>query len=169
MLELSPPELQAHRSELVDLLADAIEDGASVGYLVPVRPDSLHAYWQAIMAEVADGSRTVFVVIDQDRVVGSVQLAESQKQNQPHRADVHKLLVHRSYRERGLGKALMRALERKARERGRWLLVLDTRSGSVADALYVKWSWQAIGQIPDYALDPDGTPAACTFYWKRLA
>ena len=169
IVDLSPDLLRAHRNDLMELLADAIENGASVGYLLPLRREDLHAYWEGIESDVRSGGRTVLAILEDDRIVGSVQLLECDKPNQPHRADVQKLLVHSRYRQRGAGAALMNALERRARDRGRWLLVLDTRSASVADDLYPKWGWQTVGQIPDYALDPDGTPAACTFYWKRLA
>ena len=167
--ELTAAELARRRDELSQLLADAVEDNASVGFVLPVDEALLDAFWAKLEPEVRDGSRVVFAALDGDRVVGSVQLACCTKPNQPHRADVQKLLVHRDARGRGVGVALMDALERRAAESGRWLLVLDTRTGSAADALYRKRGWQAVGEIPDYALDPDGTLAACTFYWKRLA
>jgi GNAT superfamily N-acetyltransferase len=167
-VELSPRELQDRRSELVELLADAIEGGASVNYVLPFRREDLRKYWESVTSDAGSGARVVLAIIDEGRVMGSVQLVPCRKPNQPHRADVEKLLVHSTYRQRGAGAALMNALERKARERGRWLLTLDTRSGSTADVLYPRWGWQAVGRIPDYALDPDGTPAACTLYWKRL-
>jgi GNAT superfamily N-acetyltransferase len=166
---LAPADIERRRDELRDLLADAVEDNASVGYLLPVSAADLYAFWQAIASEVASGHRIVLAAITDDRIVASVQLACCTKPNQPHRADVQKLLVHRRFRGLGMGAALMQALERRAIERGRWLLVLDTRSGSAADRLYRKWGWQAMGEVPDYALDPDGTLAACTFFWKRLA
>lgn len=169
VVELAPAEIRSRRAQLVDLLADAIDGGASVNYVLPFRREDLDAYWRAVASDVESGKRKVLAIIVDDRVVGSVQLLPCDKPNQPHRADVQKLLVHRNYRQRGAGSALMRALEERARSAGRWLLTLDTRSGSAADALYPRWGWHAVGQIPDFALDPDGSPAACTFYWKRLA
>jgi len=169
IVELSPAGVQQRRSELVELLADAVEGGASMNYVLPVRRDELDAYWKGVTVDVENGARIVLALIEDDCVKGSVQLVPCRKPNQPHRADVEKLLVHSTYRQRGAGTALMNALERNARDRGRWLLTLDTRSGSTADVLYARWGWQTVGRIPDYALDPDGTPAACTFYWKRLA
>jgi GNAT superfamily N-acetyltransferase len=169
VVALPATDLVRRRDELASLLADAVEDNASVGFVLPVEQALLDAYWQSLEAEVRDGSRVVLAALDGDRIVGSVQLACCTKPNQPHRADVQKLLVHRDARGRGIAGRLMEALERRALEAGRWLLVLDTRSGSVADRLYRHWGWQTVGQIPDYALDPDGTLAACTFYWKRLA
>lgn len=167
-VELSPADIEQRCAELVELLADAIDSGASVNYVLPYRREDLQRYWGRIAAEVRGGERTVFAVVDRDHIVGSVQLVRCAKPNQPHRADVEKLLVHRACRGRGTAAALMAALERRARADGRWLLTLDTRSGSTADALYPRWGWQPVGRISDYALDPDGTPAACTFYWKRL-
>ncbi len=169
VVELAPEEIRRRQPQLVELLADAIDGGASVGYLLPYRIEDLDAHWRVVASEVEDGKRVVLASIDSDRIIGGVQLVPSGKTNQPHRADVQKLLVLRSERQRGVGKALMDALEQCARATGRWLLTLDTRSGSAADALYQCWGWQQVGPIPDYALDPDGQPAACTFYWKRLA
>lgn len=140
-----------------------------MNYVLPFRREDLDAYWKGVAVDVENRARTVLVIIDDDRVTGSVQLVPCRKPNQPHRADLEKLLVHSTYRQRGAGTALMSAVERKAGDRGRLLLTLDTRTGSTADVLYPRWGWQTVGRIPDYALDPDGTPAACTFYWKRLA
>ena len=169
VVELSPVELLGRRAQLVELLADAIDGGASVNYLLPFRREDLDAYWKGVAADAGNQARRVLAIIEGDRVMASVQLVPCRKPNQPHRADVEKLLVHSTYRQRGAGTALMNALERSARASGRWLLTLDTRTGSAADVLYPRWGWHAVGHIPDYALDPDGTPAACTLYWKRLA
>jgi GNAT superfamily N-acetyltransferase len=161
--------LRDRRAQLVELLADAINGGASMNYVLPFRREDLHAYWNGVAVDVENRARRVLAIVEEDRVMGSVQLVPCRKPNQPHRADVEKLLVHSTYRQRGAGTALMSALEHTARESGRWLLTLDTRTGSTADALYPRWGWHAVGHIPDYALDPDGTPAPCTLYWKRLA
>ena len=169
VVALPGAEIRRRREELVALLADAIEGNASVGYVLPFSVGELEAYWNGIADDVDDGHRTVLAVGDGERVVGSVQLAPSPKPNQPHRADVQKLLVLRSHRRRGLAALLMDALERRALEAGRWLLLLDTRTGSDADLLYRKWGWQPLGVVPSFALDPDGAMADCTFYWKHLA
>jgi GNAT superfamily N-acetyltransferase len=169
IVELSAADLARRRDELASLLADAVEDNASVGFVLPVEQALLDAFWERLEPEVRDGSRLVLAALDGERIVGSVQLLHCTKPNQPHRANVQKLLVHRSARGQGIATSLMQALEQRAISAGRWLLVLDTRTGSTADVLYRKWGWQAVGQVPDYALDPDGTLAACTFYWKRLA
>ena len=165
---LDAAALRARRDALVGLLADAIESNASVGYVLPFDRGRLHAYWDGIVDDVERGERVVFACLDDGRIVGSVQLAPCPKPNQPHRADVQKLLVLRSHRGRGIASALMRALEEHARAAGRWLLLLDTRTGSEADGLYRRWQWQPLGIVPQFALDPDGTMADCTFYWKHL-
>ncbi|HVE51730.1 MAG TPA: GNAT family N-acetyltransferase [Casimicrobiaceae bacterium] len=161
--------LDRHRDELVAILADAIESNASVGYILPIDATTIAGYWQKVIEEVAAGERYVFGTFVDDRLVGSVQLVPCAKPNQPHRADVQKLLVRSEWRGQGIGERLMIELEALALAQGRWLLLLDTRTGSKADALYTKWGWQVVGRVPDFALDPDGRLADCTFYWKRLS
>jgi GNAT superfamily N-acetyltransferase len=169
LVELDAAGMRRRREGLSALLADAIESNASVGFILPVDTALLDAFWQGVEDDVRSGSRIVLAALHDDEVVGSVQLALCTKPNQPHRADVQKLLVLSRARGAGIGAALMRRLEERATESRRWLLLLDTRSDSSADRLYAKWGWQPLGRVPDFALDPDGTPAACTFYWKRLA
>ena len=169
VVEFDGAELRRRRDELRTLLADAIEDNASVGYILPVDTSLLDGFWQGIEDDVRAGTRIVLAALVDDEVVGSVQLALCTKPNQPHRADVQKLLVLRSARGSGIGAALMQRVETRATASGRWLLLLDTRSGSHADRLYQRWGWQPLGRVPGFALDPDGTLADCTFYWKRLA
>ncbi len=166
---LAAAEFEEFRSALCALLADAVADNASVGFVWPLAESELDAYWRAIGRDLATGDRCVLVAFEDRELVGSVQLSPSSKANQAHRADVQKLLVMRSARGRGVGAALMRALEREAEATGRWLLTLDTREGSVAESFYRKTHWIAIGRVPDYARDPDRTLAACTFFYKRLA
>ncbi|HVF62403.1 MAG TPA: GNAT family N-acetyltransferase [Casimicrobiaceae bacterium] len=165
---LDADALRARRAELCALLKDAVQSGASVGYIEPLQPASLEAFWQRIEADVANGERHVLATIIDDRIVGSVQLALCMKTNQPHRADIQKLLVMRGHRGRGIAATLMRRVEQLALDLDRWLLILDTRTDSDADRLYQAWGWQTIGRVPQYAMDPDGTLADCTFYWKRL-
>lgn len=167
--ELSAPMLSARRAALAALLADAVASNASVGYVWPLDDALCAAAWDAWIDEAARGDRIVLVACVGDDVAGCVHLVPCGKPNQPHRADVQKLLVHRRFRGRGIGRALMRALEERARGLGRTLLTLDTRTGSAADALYRHERWHVLGDIPQYAIDPDGTPAACTFFWKRLS
>jgi ribosomal protein S18 acetylase RimI-like enzyme len=162
-------EIDARRAELHALLVDAIDGGASVGFVLPIDASRIDAFWRDIAADVAAGTREVIVAERGRAIVGSVQLAVSWKPNQPHRADVEKLLVARGSRREGIGRLLMDALEARALAGGRWLLTLDTRTDSDADRLYRRLEWTEVGTIPDYAADPDGTLAACTFFYKRLA
>ncbi len=167
--ELSARGIDERMDELVALLADAVGDGASVGFVAPLAAGELEAFWREIALDVEDGMRSVLVATDAGSIVGSVQLAPCGKSNQPHRADVQKLLVLTSMRGRGIGAALMRALEARATAQGRWLLTLDTREASDADRRYRRWGWTSVGRIPDYAMDPDRTLAGCVFYYKRLS
>jgi ribosomal protein S18 acetylase RimI-like enzyme len=156
------------RERLCEILIDCVEHGASVGFLAPLAHADADAYWRRIAHAVAE-DRCVLLVAELDgEVVGTVQLDVDTLPNQPHRATVCKLLVHTEARRRGVGEALMAGAERAARERGRWLLTLDT---ATADAvrLYERMGWSRSGAIPDYALNPDSSLTDTVFYWKRLS
>lgn len=166
---LSAAALRAHAASLHGLLADAILDNASVGYVWPLDEGAVAASWRDWIGEVERGERIVLAAREGlAEVAGCVHLVPCGKPNQPHRGDVQKLLVHRRFRGRGLGRALMDAVEGHALALGRTLLVLDTRTGSAAETLYRRAGWTPFGVVPGFALDPDGTPADCTFFWKRL-
>jgi ribosomal protein S18 acetylase RimI-like enzyme len=161
--------LEAVRPALCELLVDAVENGASVGFLAPLDPADADAYWRRVEAAVVEGRVMLLAAaLADDSVVGTVQLDVDTLPNQPHRATVSKLLVHSAARRRGVGAALMAELERVAIEAGRWLLTLDTATVDAA-RLYRRFGWQLAGAIPDYALNPDGTLTATSFYWKTLA
>lgn len=154
---------------LAALLVDAVDGGASVSFMAPLAPDRALAWWQGLAPAVAAGERLLLVARHDDgRVAGSVQLVLAQPENQPHRADLAKLLVHRSERRSGLGERLMRAAEQAAQDAGKTLLVLDT-AGAEAGRLYARLGWQRVGVIPDFALWPDGRPCATTLFFKALA
>jgi GNAT superfamily N-acetyltransferase len=159
-----PEELAAALSEL---LVDSVEHGASVGFLAPLPRAEADDYWRKVERAVADDRCALFAAALDGPVIGTVQLDVDTLPNQRHRATVAKLLVHTSARRRGVGEALMAALESEARLRGRWLLTLDTATGAAA-RLYERMGWTASGPIPDYALNPDGSLTDTTFYWKRL-
>ena len=165
---LSAPALRVRRDELVALLRDAVEGNASVGFVQPLAESSLQAFWDDIAAEVEAGERSALAAEQDGRIVGSVQLAPCTKDNGRHRAEVQKLLVHSGARRRGIARALMDAVEAHARAQGIRLLLLDTREASAAESLYRRSGWTAFGTVPDYACDPDGTPADCVFFYKRL-
>jgi GNAT superfamily N-acetyltransferase len=153
---------------LSDVLIDCVEDGASVSFVLPMTRAKAETYWRNTAASLARGERVVLAAEDAaGAIVGTAQVILDQPENQPHRGDLAKMLVHRRARRRGVGAALLAAAERRARDAGKTLLVLDTASDD-AERLYARQGWQRCGQIPDYALLPDGTPCATTIYYKLL-
>jgi GNAT superfamily N-acetyltransferase len=164
---VDPAGLRARRDELVAVLADAVDDGASVGYVLPHDRDEYARHWDEVARAAEAGECTVLVAERDGRIVGTVQLTPCGKPNGRHRAEVRKLLVLRSARGAGIGAALMREVEALAARQGHRLLLLDTRADSAAARLYARLGWQTFGTVPDYALDPDGTPADCVFFHKR--
>jgi len=165
---LAPEAYEAAIPALADLVVDAVAGGASINFLADVTAASAAAWWRGQLDEILDGTTTLFVARDGDRIVGSTLLMRSTNANSPHRAEVGKVIVHRTARRQGLARALMTAAEDQARAEGRWMLVLDTVTGSDADALYRALGWQETGIVPDYALLPDGRPWPATFFWKDL-
>lgn len=165
---LEPDAYEAAIPALADLVVDAVAGGASINFLADVTPAFAAAWWRARLDEVRDGTTTLFVARDGNRIVGSTLLIRSTNANSPHRAEIGKVIVHRSARRRGLARALMTAAEDHSRAEGRWMLVLDTVTGSDADAMYRALGWQETGTVPDYALLPDGRPWPATFFWKDL-
>lgn len=153
---------------LADVLIDCIDGGAGVSFMHPLAPAKAQAFWRRVAAGVAAGERALLVAEDEIGIVGTVQLVLDQPENQPHRADLSKMLVHRRARRRGLGAALLRAAEQMARECGKTLLVLDTVPGSDAERLYARMGWVRVGTIPGYALLPRGGLCATTVFYKAL-
>lgn len=159
----------AQVEELVSVLIDCVEGGASVSFMAPLSPAEATGFWNGIRRDVENGRRELLVAEDdQGRIVGTVQLIVGQPPNQPHRADVAKMLVHREARRRGLGAALMRAAEARAREAGKTLLVLDTVTGGDAERLYARLGWQRCGVIPGYAMWPRGGLCDTTVFYRKL-
>jgi ribosomal protein S18 acetylase RimI-like enzyme len=152
---------------LADVLVDCVAGGASVSFMAPLTHERARAFWVGVADDVARGDRALLVAEDESGVLGTVQLALALPENQPHRADLVKILVHRRARRRGVGEALLRAAEETARDLGRTLLVLDTASAA-AERLYARAGWQRVGTIPDYALLPDGGLCDTVVYYRRL-
>ena len=153
---------------LGDVLIDCVEGGASVSFMLPMTRAKADAFWRNVAGGVARGERLVWAAEDAaGEIVGTVQIILAQPENQPHRGDLAKMLVHRRARRMGAGAALLDAAERGARNAGKTLLVLDTASDD-AERLYVRGGWQRCGVVPDYALWPDGRPCATTYYFKFL-
>jgi len=154
--------------ELAEVLIDCVEGGASVSFMLPLSQERAAAYWRGVAQSAARGERAVLAAVDPlGTIVGTVQLILDLPENQPHRGDLAKMLVHRRVRRGGVGAALLAAAEECAREEGRTLLVLDTANAEAA-RLYERHGWQRVGQVPGYALLPDGRPCATTFYFKTL-
>ena len=167
IIVLDAAAAKAAIDELADVLADCVEGGASVSFMLPYSRDDAAAYFEKIIASVAR-NETVLVAAKRDGcIVGTVQLGLDMPPNQPHRGDIRKLLVHRSARNLGLGAKLMARAEAEAKARGRTLLVLDT-AGSEAERLYVRTGWQRVGVVPDYAMWPGGGFCDTTFFWKKI-
>ena len=170
VVEALPPDAyEAAIPELADLIVDAVESGAAVNFLAGVRPEEAAAWWRGRVSGIADGSITLFVAVDgAGRIVGSTLLMRSTNQNSPHRAEIGKVIVRTDARRQGLGRRLMTAAESTARSEGRWLLFLDTETGSEAEQMYRALGWHEAGTIPHYAMSSNGIPAPATWYWKDL-
>ena len=165
LMQVSDAQLR----QLSALLIDCVDGGASVSFMHPLTADRADAFWRRVAAGVAAGERALLVAEDaQGTIVGTVQLLFDLPENQPHRADVAKMLVHRRARRQGLAERLMRAAEDTARASGKTLLVLDTVTGGDAERLYARLGWQRVGSIPDYALFPRGGTCATTYFYRAL-
>ena len=153
---------------LASVMIDCVEGGASIGFMHPLTRDRAVAFWRRVAQGVAAGERALLVAEDAHGLCGTVQLVLALPENQPHRADLVKMMVHRRARRQGLGAALMRAAEEVARDCGRTLLVLDAVTGGDASRLYERLGWTRVGPIPGYALMPDGRLCGTTFYYRDL-
>jgi GNAT superfamily N-acetyltransferase len=166
---LSPQQAQARRDGLVELLIDAVESGASVNFVRPMTPAKAEAWWEGALASHARGERLILAAEAEGRLDGTVQLIPAPQENQPHRADLAKMLVHRRARRQGLGAALLHAAEKEARRLGHTLLTLDTEAGSAGERLYERLGWTRFGQVPGYAIRADGHEReAATFFYRML-
>ena len=152
---------------LAEVLVDCVTGGASVSFMHPLPPARARAFWQQVADATLRGERALLVAEDEAGLCGTVQLVLAQPENQPHRADLAKMLVHRRARQRGLGAALLAAAEATARECGKTLLVLDTASPE-AERLYARAGWVRCGAIPGYALLPHGGLCATTLFYREL-
>ncbi|EON10884.1 GNAT family N-acetyltransferase [Pandoraea sp. SD6-2] len=160
---------------LADVLIDCVEGGASVSFMLPLTRERAAAFWRKVADGVARGERALLVArrcppgaAGDGEIVGTVQLILDLPENQPHRADVAKMLVHRAARRQGVAQQLMAAIDDVARDEGRDVLVLDTVTGGDAERLYQRSGWQRAGDVPKFALMPDGAFCATTFYYKHL-
>lgn len=168
IITLDAPVSDAALDQLSAVLVDCVAGGASVSFMAPFLQEDGLAFFRKVAASIAAGETVLIAAQLNGRIVGSVQLGIDTPPNQPHRADVKKMLVHRAARNRGIGAMLMAAVEEEARNRGRWLLVLDTVPGMSGYRLYRRAGWTESGVIPNYALMPDGKLCDTAVFWKRL-
>lgn len=166
---LSEREARESIPALSEILIDCVEGGDSIGFMSPLAREKADAFWSGVAEGVEAGERILLVAEDRasGEILGTVQVVLRQPENQPHRADVAKTLVHRRARRRGLGAALMRGAEDAARAAGKTLLVLDTASDD-AERLYERSGWTRVGPVPGYALMPDGRPCDTTIFYKSV-
>ena len=165
---LAAGDLRERLDALAGVLHDCVEGGASVSYLAPFSREQARDAFEAVAAEVEQGRRLLLAAFASGDLIGTVQVILALPPNQPHRAEIAKLLVHRSARGRGVARLLMERAEVEARAEGKTLLVLDTVTGSTAERLYERLGWTSAGVIPGYALYPDGRPCDATIFWKSL-
>jgi GNAT superfamily N-acetyltransferase len=168
IISLDAPVTDGALDQLAEVLVDCVEGGASVSFMSPFSHQQALAFFRKVAGSVVTGDTVLLAARLGERIVGTVQLGLDTPPNQPHRADIRKLLVHRSARGHGVGAALMAQVEEEARRRGRWLLVLDTVPGENGHRLYLREGWTQTGLVPDYALFPDGRLCDTAIMWKRL-
>lgn len=166
---LSLPAVDADIVSLAGLLVDAVDSSAAVSFVAPLRIDRASEWWRGTLASFHPRGVVLVARESNNEIVGTVQLQPAWAPNQPHRAEVCKLIVHRKCRGAGLGRRLMEAVEQAGRDAGFTLLTLDARAGGTADRLYAKLGWTRVGIIPRYAIDPDGKGLHDTvIYYKEL-
>ena len=166
---LSLPAIDADIASLAGLLVDAVDSGAAVSFVAPLNIDQACSWWRSTLSSFHPRGVVLVARDSNNEIVGTVQLQPAWAPNQPHRAEVCKLIVHRSCGRAGLGRRLMEAVEQAGREKGLTLLTLDARAGGTADKLYAKVGWTRVGIIPRYAVDPDGHGLHDTvIYYKEL-
>ena len=168
IVRLDGDEAREQLTALAEVLLDCVQGNASVSFVLPFTIDDARAFFDKVLADVNRGDRILLGAFHDGRLVGTVQVVLTMPPNQRHRADVAKLLVLRSARGAGVGKALMAAAEDESREEGKTLLVLDTATGGDAEHLYERTGWVKVGIIPEFARYPDGTWGGSTIFWKKL-
>ena len=168
IVTFTPSQATVAMPVLIALLQDAVESGASIGFLPTLARDEAEAYWHGVIDAIRDGSRVLLLAHEEDTLVGSAQLDLCTKANDLHRAEVSKVMVHSAHRRKGIGHALMLALDDAARVHNRTTLVLDTRAGDPSERLYQSLGWVRVGEIPRYARSADGTLHTTALYFELL-
>lgn len=166
---LSVRDIDRYLDDLCRVLMDSVADGASISFMATLTWAGAERFWQGdVKSAIEGGNRHLFGVLIEDRLVGTVQLITGMPPNQPHRAEISKMIVHPDMRRRGLGKALMTAALDAARKAEKTLVTLDTRTGDVSETLYRSVGFEAAGVIPGFAFDPDGKARHATTYMYRF-
>lgn len=166
---LTPTDARQYLGALAGVLVDCVEGGASVSFMAPFAQSEAENYYRKVISGLEAGDRLLLAAFDGTALVGTVQLLTAMPPNQPHRAEIAKLLVARSARGKGVGAALMNAVEGHASRLGKTLLMLDTATGGAAERLYQRLNWTRAAVIPNYAMLPDGRWCDTTIFWKQLA
>ncbi|MBP6209052.1 MAG: GNAT family N-acetyltransferase [Anaerolineales bacterium] len=161
-------DINLHLDELVNLLQDSVLNGASIGFLLPISHEDAVNYWREVTSALQTSYRIMLAAKAEERIVGSIQLDLASRPNGSHRAEVIKLMVHSSWRNQGIGQALLQAIEQEAQKAGRTTLVLDTREGDPSERLYLKTGYIRAGIIPEYARSTDGALHTTVFMYKLL-
>jgi GNAT superfamily N-acetyltransferase len=169
IMPLQPTEAAKWLPQLIVLLQDAVDSGASVGFLAPLAEVDAYHYWIKAFVQLSEKGRIILAAVHDSTIVGSVQLELASMPNASHRAEVQKLLVLRSWRRQGIGLALMTAIEQAARQAGHPFLVLDTRLGDAAEQLYTRMGYTRVGVIPQFALSSTGTLDATVVFSRQLS
>lgn len=166
--QLTPQELEALIPQMVPLLQNVVDNGASVGFLPPLSSEEAAEYWQEVVSAIAGPSKILWVALEGDEVTGTIQLNLEGRVNGSHRAEIAKVLVHTAHRRKGIARAMMEVAESKAKQLGRTTLVLDTLEGHPAEFMYRELGWQTAGVIPQYARYEDGLLHPTVFMYKLL-
>jgi GNAT superfamily N-acetyltransferase len=161
-------EGRQYQSALAELLLDSVAGGASIGFMASVTKPEAELFFDKVLTAVERDERILLAAFVDSNLQGTVQIVPSMMPNQPHRADISKLMVHRSVRGKGVASMLMRHAEESARAAGKSVLVLDTCTGTDAERLYLRLGWTRAGIVPQYALFPDGSSCDTVIFWKRL-
>lgn len=164
----TPATAQQHLDQLVALVINCVDDGASIGWLPPMQRSDAQAYWEGRVDALHTGTLIMLLALEEDRIAGTVQLALEQRPNGVHRAEVQKLMVHTTYRRRGIARQLMQRIEQLAVENQRRMLFLDTRRGDASEILYRQLGYVETGIIPQYVISPGGVFDDTVFYAKIL-
>ena len=167
--QLAPSDIEAHLDDLCRILIDSVEEGAAISFLSPLsRHDAAQFWLGSVKQALTAGATILFGAFIEDRLIGTVQLIIAMPPNQPHRAEISKMIVHPDGRRKGIGKALMQTTLTTARQHKKTLITLDTRTGDVSEALYRSVGFQVTGIVPEFALDPDGRTKHATTYMYQL-